>query len=397
MHALTRIVWWFAGGSVPYHTLYHCMRGDKLWVALTVALDLTVGAGYGLIALHWWRNERRLPDSAAKRALGNMKHIFIFCCICGYMFIPIKMFWPAWRLYDVFMAFLVFYTWRYALRSTHLKVVYNEIGRSEKLAADLAESREQGRQKTAFFNAISHDLRTPLNAIVLQSQVGRLGLEQGDVDTMKLALADIETNARAAGELLEGLLQCARLDRAEPPNQFTEFAARESLTAAMSAFRHAATEQGLALLYDCPADLALYTDRTKLERAVSNLLQNAIKFTPAGSVRIMAERGADGVKIHVIDTGIGIAEFDQPRLFDEFYQVQNHERDRRKGFGLGLPIAKRLVRQLGGDIGVESSPGRGSRFTLLLPRTAVRAKDSAAVLRHARNEPAATETAVVAG
>jgi hypothetical protein len=110
--------------------LVHCMGHDRWWIAITVALDLAVAGGYALIALHWWKNQRGLPDSPAKRALGTMWNIFLFCGTCGYLFIPIKMVWPAWRLYDLVMVVLGYYTWRYALGARDLKVVYNELGRS---------------------------------------------------------------------------------------------------------------------------------------------------------------------------------------------------------------------------------------------------------------------------
>src|SRR5581483_64126 len=122
---------WFTGGDTQYHTLFQCMNHDRLWIAITVA------SGYSLIALHWWKNQKLLPDSQAKRALGTMRNIFVFCGICGYLFIPIKMFWPAWRLYDIVIVFLVYYTWRYAWNSSNLKVVYGELGRTQKLSDDL--------------------------------------------------------------------------------------------------------------------------------------------------------------------------------------------------------------------------------------------------------------------
>jgi hypothetical protein len=85
---------WFAGGG-RYMDLACCMGYDYLWIGITVALDAAVAGGYALIALHWWKNQRHLPDSPAKRALGNMRNIFLFCGICGYAFIPVKMVWPA--------------------------------------------------------------------------------------------------------------------------------------------------------------------------------------------------------------------------------------------------------------------------------------------------------------
>src|SRR5262245_29018873 len=135
---------WFAGGSHHhYMQLYCCMDYDWWWIAITVALDLAVAAGYVVIAQHWWINQRLLPESPAKTALGTMRNIFVFCGLCGYLFIPIKMVWPAWRLYDIFLAVLVFYTWRYALSTRQLKVVYNELERSQRLAEDLEQSRSE--------------------------------------------------------------------------------------------------------------------------------------------------------------------------------------------------------------------------------------------------------------
>src|SRR5262245_54954257 len=102
MEGITFVLNWFAGKRA-YMNLVHCMGHDTPWIAITVLLDLTVAAGYVAIAMHWWKNERTLPLVPAKRALGNMRNIFLFCGLCGYVFIPVKMIWPAWRLYDVFM------------------------------------------------------------------------------------------------------------------------------------------------------------------------------------------------------------------------------------------------------------------------------------------------------
>src|SRR5262245_56840872 len=109
MQPIIHLMRWFTGGEHQYMVLYQCMRRDYLWIWLTVLLDAAVAAGYALIALHWGRNERLLPPIPAKRALGNMRNIFVFCGICGYVFIPIKMVWPAWRLYDFFLAALVYF------------------------------------------------------------------------------------------------------------------------------------------------------------------------------------------------------------------------------------------------------------------------------------------------
>ena len=120
-----------------------------------------------------------------------------------------------------------------------------------------------------------------------------------------------------------------------------------------------------------PAGLRARVDRIKLERVLLNLIDNAIKFTHTGLVHVEAQRSGADVRVHVVDTGVGIAPQHQARLFEEFYQVANAHRDRRQGFGLGLPVARRLARQFGGDVTVESEPGRGSRFTVCLPGVVV--------------------------
>ena len=358
---------WFAGNG-QYMRLADCMSHDYLWIWLTIGLDLTVAAGYMLIARHWWINERTLPrDLPARRALGTIRNIFLFCGLCGYIFIPIKMFWPAWRLYDLFMLALAYYTWRYAWRANDLKVIYTELGKGTELREELAATKEESKRKSFFLNAISHDLRTPLNGLMLQASLADMSAETGDVDGMRHAARDMKASAKATGELLDTLLEYARLDWTTDPNNITAFRLRDVVDAATEPHRPAAQDKGVTLRNNCPPDLVLSTDRQKLERVLSNLVGNAVKFTPAGGVRVEVDRAAGGAEVHVVDTGVGIDPAGHDRLFEEFFQVQNHERDRRKGFGLGLSIARRLARQLGGDVTVESAVGRGSRFTVALP------------------------------
>lgn len=364
---VSAIFHWFAGGANQYMRLDHCMNHDMLWILVTVTLDLAVACGYLLIARHWWVNERTLPNSGAKTALKSMRNIFAFCGVCGYIFIPIKMFWPAWRLYDFFMAVLVYFTWKYAWGAKNLKVVYSELGRNTQLAADLEKSREESRRKSSFLNALSHDLRTPLNSLLLQTEVAKLGLDSQDSETLRTALSEIEESARATADLLESLLQCAKLDWAAEPNVLATFPLDETLRKVKGICHQAADAKGLSFVTTCPPDVMLHTDHHKLERILVNLTDNAVKFTDAGGVRIVVECAGDHIEIHVIDSGMGLSAEQQSRLFEEFYQAGNHERNRDKGFGLGLAIAHRLAGQLGGHISVASAVGGGSRFTLGLP------------------------------
>lgn len=357
---------WFAGDGA-YHNLVQCMGHDYLWIGITVALDVAVAAGYMLIAKHWWKNERLLPDVPARRALANMRNIFLFCGICGYLFIPVKMFWPAWRLYDIVMVALVYFTWRYAWGSTDLKVIYTELGRGTRLAEELEATKVESRQKTEFLNAISHDLRTPLNGLMLQANLMEMNAAAGDHDGVKAALRDMKASARATSDLLDSLLEYARLDFAADPHHVVEFNLASLIREVCLSHQAAATSANLTLQFDCPDQLAITADRCRLERIISNLVSNAIKFTKTGGVRVNVASAGQHVEVHVVDTGVGIDRGDRERLFEEFYQVNNHERDRRKGFGLGLAIARRLARQLGGDITIDSAAGQGSRFTVALP------------------------------
>jgi signal transduction histidine kinase len=360
------LIRWFSGGPDGYMSLTHCMKADTFWITLTVILDLSVAVGYLLIARHWWENEKLLPNSHAKLALGNMKRIFLFCGTCGYLFIPVKMFWPAWRLYDFFMIGLVFFTWRYALNARQLRVVYHELGRTKQLAYELEESRAQSKRKSFFLNAVSHDLRTPLNGLMLQAELAELSLKTEDIELLRESLQEIKTCARKTADLLGSFLELGKLDWSDDPVRESRFTLKEMLDSLVQSARPSADSKGLKLQNTCPEDLIVRTDKLKLERIIQNLLGNGVKFTEQGGVSIVASRSGRNLKIEVIDTGVGISIAEQQTIFEEFYQVHNSERDSTKGFGLGLAIARRLALQIRGDLVVDSEPDRGSRFCLVL-------------------------------
>ena len=364
--ALSGVFHWFSGGQPGYSTLHCCMNGDLLWIALTVILDFAVAFGYVLIALHWRSNEKRIADGPPKRALGSMKNIFIFCGICGYLFIPIKMVWPAWRLYDLVLIVLVYFTWKYAWSARDLKVIYNELGRSAELAQDLERSRAESRRKSFFLNAVSHDLRTPLNSLGLHAELAEIHIDANDRAGLRESLAEIRSGARAAADLLNYFLELGRLDWSEDTVQLTPFELNEVLQETRDVTQALADRKKLTLRLEAPDGLVVLTDRAKLGRILLNLVTNGLKFTQDGSVAVTAEAVGSDVTIVVSDTGPGIAAEHQARIFDEFFQVQNGERDRTKGFGLGLSIARRLALQLNGNLSLESEPGRGCQFTLQL-------------------------------
>ena len=363
---------WFTGGSDPahrYHDLFHCMRGDSLWVTITVALDFAVAAGYLLIARHWWKNAKRIEKThPAYQPLANLRNIFIFCGLCGYIFIPVKMVWPAWRLYDFFMLFLVYSTWRYALRARGLNVIYTELNRTTQLAHDLEHAKGESKRKSFFLNSVSHDLRTPLNGIVLQAAVAEMSLESNDREMLRETVAQMKVTARVAADLLNSFLELGRLDWEVEKTTCSEFDLADVLRDAVTRLQPEADRKNIELKSTMLLpSLKVRTDRVKLGRILDNLTNNAVKFTQSGHVHLSAETRAADVTITVSDTGPGISPENVKKLFQEFYQVQNDERSYAKGFGLGLAIARKLADHLGAKVSVDSELGRGSRFTVVLP------------------------------
>ena len=369
MQHLVAILDWFTGGERQYMNLIHCMNHDTLWIGITVTLDIAVAAGYLLIAKHWATNARRLDKNhPAYQPLATLRNIFIFCGLCGYVFIPVKMVWPAWRLYDFFMLVLVYFTWRYALRARGLNVIYTELGRTTQLAHDLEAAKAESKRKSFFLNSVSHDLRTPLNGIVLQAAVAEMSLQQNDPEMLKETVAQMKVTARVAADLLNSFLELGRLDWEVEKTTISEFDLADTLRSVVARLSPEADRKKIELKSTLILpSLKVKTDKLKLGRILDNLANNAVKFTASGYVALSAETRGTDLTITVTDTGPGISPENVKKLFDEFYQVQNDERNYAKGFGLGLAIARKLADHLGAKISVDSELGRGSRFTVVIP------------------------------
>jgi signal transduction histidine kinase len=226
------------------------------------------------------------------------------------------------------------------------------------------EKEMQARQKSFFLNALSHDLRAPLHNVLLSAHLLKMqAKDEADLETLNV----IVQNAVAAGDLVTKLLDLAKT-RAQDDNAIEPVALPALLRQITARFQVLAEQKGLdlrvAIASDEKAEARLVTDRHKLERILTNLVDNAIKYTNNGGVRLALTMamGSGRGSITVSDTGRGIPRENIPYLFDEFYQVNNHERDRTKGFGMGLAICKCLARQLGGDVQLASTGSHGSCF-----------------------------------
>jgi signal transduction histidine kinase len=357
-------------------------RPETLSAYITLALSCLVALGYATLAFNWYFQIKVAPPQA-RAALRRLLLISLACALCGGTFYLTDLAWGHFRLYDLGIAMLAAYTWAFVLRMRGalaslaflISATPHEHRRAVKwlgACADIedqkrlaAEMERQARQKSFFLNALSHDLRSPLNVLALHAELLRTSIK--DADVVESARMIVE-NATAAGELINRLLDFARVGSLER-NVTEQVSLPAVLQQVQRRFQPVAERSGLFLRLSLECDLQIRTDRHKVERIVGNLIDNAIKYTPRGGVTIALVKAADdgAAAIEIRDTGIGVPRDKADSLFDEFYQVGNDERDRRKGFGLGLAICRALARQIGGDVQLVSTGHEGSCFALTLP------------------------------
>ncbi len=246
--------------------------------------------------------------------------------------------------------------------------------RTAELARATAAAETANREKTRFLAAIGHDLAQPLNAARLLTH----DLGQRLVDPAERATVGHVNGALAAAEdLLDSLLDIARLDSGglhAEPEAFAADALFEGLVAEFSAL---AAAKGL-VLRRVPTRVWLDSDPRLLRRILANFLSNAVKYTQHGRVLLGCRRRADALKIEVWDTGAGIPEAQQASVFQEFHRL---DRD-SAGLGLGLSIAERIARLLGHHLELRSWAGRGSVFAIEVPLTAPAPRAASAPTPH---------------
>ena len=227
----------------------------------------------------------------------------------------------------------------------------------------VAASREMQAKRRAFFlNALSHDLRAPLHNVMLNAEL----LKIVPPDEVKSRVMTIVESAKSAGDYVSKLLDFARTG-GEEENHIELLSVQSVLGQIQQRFAPHAGQKGLYLRILAEHDMEVRTDRQKLERLITNLVENAVKYTKSGGVTLELIPRQEEFSLRVSDTGIGIPRENAPYLFDEYYQVNNTERDRSKGFGMGLAICKYLATQLGGAVRLLSTSEQGSSFEIRLP------------------------------
>jgi signal transduction histidine kinase len=246
-----------------------------------------------------------------------------------------------------------------AIQNARLFREIEEKGRELELAS---------RHKSQFLANMSHELRTPLNAILGYSELILDNIYGEPSERMRGVLERVQSNGRHLLGLINAVLDLSKIEAGQLTLSINDYSLKEVVQSVFVAVESLATAKRLALKVDVPA--ALPTGRGDEQRIVQvllNLVGNAIKFTEAGEVAIAASVENGAFTVAVRDTGPGIADADQTRIFEEFQQVDNSSTRSKGGTGLGLAISKRIIEMHGGRIWVESKQGQGSTFSFSLP------------------------------
>jgi len=253
---------------------------------------------------------------------------------------------------------------------------------SRHLRAALAGASAANQAKAQFLASMSHELRTPLNAVIGFSEVlemqtfGPLGHPR---------YRDYATDIRNSGThllaVINDILDLSRLEASAGDILEEEFPLHDAVRDALRMVARQADTGGVALIDSVGHDLpAVCADLRRIKQVLINLLANAVKFTPpGGSVRVSALHSAEGVAIAIADTGIGIAEKDIPKAFEQFGQVDSTLSRKYEGTGLGLPLAKKLMELHGGTLKLESTPDVGTTVTVTLPPSRIVCAEQARV------------------
>ena len=305
-----------------------------------------------------------VETSLAQASLQEIRRFTLYYGITATVLIVLTL-WVGWL------------TMRRLAMVSRLQLQHSEFLRAKKEMAE-ATNRAQSR----FLSAASHDLRQPAHALGLfMSQLAPLPLDPPArhlVDCAQEAVHDMQS-------MLDGMFDLARLDGESMHSEIRPFAISDLLNALRNSYAAEASSRGLRLRVR-PSRAWVQSDPVLLRRILFNLVSNAIRYTHQGSVLVACRVASDGRQVHieVRDSGIGIASEDHERIFQEFYQVDNPQRDRRQGLGVGLSIVQRCCRLLELPLTLRSRLGCGSTYRLSVP------------LATHRPEPAAEPTGLLA-
>ena len=228
------------------------------------------------------------------------------------------------------------------------------------------------REKSRFLASASHDLRQPMHALGLFAATLEKQLAGSTLTPM---VGNMIRSIDALEQSFTSMLDISKLDAGVIEPNLQSFPIRDLFRVLHMHCSGQAEELGLALRFK-PGGKIITSDPHLLERVLSNLIHNAIRYTHEGGIVVVARNRRHHISVEVWDTGIGMAEDELPKVFDEFYQVGNPGRDRTRGLGMGLAIVKRLVLLMGHKLEVSSTPGRGTVFRILIKPTELAEMDN---------------------
>jgi len=241
------------------------------------------------------------------------------------------------------------------------------------LYAELDTQAEQLRQasdlKSRFLSYMSHEFRTPLGSILSIASLLTDELDGPLSPEQHKQVAFVSNSARELSDMVDDLLDLAKIEAGRISISPAWFDMFDLFSALRGMFRPIVDASAVDLIFEEPVGLPqLYTDDKKLAQILRNFIANSLKFTTHGEVRVSARlENSDHVRFAVSDTGIGIAPDLHGALFEDFSQVDSPLQKRLRGTGLGLSLCKRFAELLGGEVGMQSTPGIGSTFFVIIP------------------------------
>jgi signal transduction histidine kinase len=255
-----------------------------------------------------------------------------------------------------------------SLRQAYAGLEEKVAERTHELTVANVKLAEASKHKSQFLANVNHELRTPVSAIigyarlVIRETTGQIAALQRE------NLHDLLRNAERLLHQIDSLLDLAKIEAGKVEVRVEPVAVDEIIDGAAATIEPMLNPGSVRLIREiAPGVPTLNTDREKFRQIVLNLLDNAVKFTKSGKIRIMAFQENGSFKLVVSDTGIGIAKDDLSQIFEEFHRGRLSGTDGYRGTGLGLAIVKKFVQLLGGEISVESEAGKGSTFSVMMP------------------------------
>jgi len=334
------------------HQRLHSVTGHFLGMFI-----ITAGIIAGLLAVVFYAQQDKTPSDLALISGALWQVFFLLMLVTGVL---------------VWLYVLAQQSTRFALNETQLQaeLLTREAEAHEQTAIELAQARDTAnaanQAKSRYLSGVSHELRTPLNTIFGYAQLMEADA-QLDTKSQKISSV-IRRSSEHLSDVIEGLLEISKIEAHKLDLHRDTVDLRLLIQQLEDMFRPLAKNKGIELAVVCQTELPRFvsTDEKRLRQILLNLLSNAIKFTPEGKVELQISYRNQVARMIVRDTGIGIAEDDQPRVFEPFERVHNKQTRLISGTGLGLSISRLLVEMMGGNLELKSQLGHGSEFCLSL-------------------------------